>query len=126
MTMRSRQQLAVVVLALALFGLAGCGDDDSLKADAGDDFSVDVGTAPAFDGCSSSGDIANYQWVIRETPADVSDDVDKPIRDSSADCSFTLEESMAVNEVGDWVIELTVTDAGGDSSSDTVTVTVTG
>ncbi len=124
--MTSRQQLAAVVFALALFGLAGCGDDDSLKADAGDDFSVDVGAPPAFDGCSSTGDIVNYQWVIRQTPADMSDDVDKPIRDSSADCSFTLEESMAVNEIGNWVVELTVTDAGGDSSSDTVTVTVTG
>ena len=124
--MRSRLQLAAVVFVLALFGLAGCGDDDSLKADAGDDFSVDVGAAPAFDGCSSSGDIVNYRWVIRETPADMSDDDDKPLRDSSADCSFTLEESMAVNDIGDWVIELTVTDAGGDSSSDAVTVTVTG
>ena len=121
-----RHQFAGGVLALALFGLAACGDDDSLKADAGDDVSVDVGNSPEFDGCSSNGDIVDYQWVIREAPTDMSDRVDKPIRDSSTDCSFTLEAAMLLDEIGTWVIELTVTDAGGATSSDTFSIDVTG
>lgn len=127
MTLTSRQQLVVGILALALFGLAACGDDtDGLDADAGDDFSVEVGTSPEFDGCSSTGDIVAYGWIIREAPADLSDDVGKSIRDSSPECSFTLEAAMVVDEIGTWVVELTVTDSSGADASDTVSVDVTG
>lgn len=103
---------------------AGCGTS-GLSADAGSDFSVTVGEAPEFDGCDSSGDITNYQWVIREAPADMADDVGKSIRESMDDCTFTLEAEMLATEVGSWEIELVVTDTDDNTSSDRVTVDVT-
>ena len=77
--MSGRTCAAVVSAALLTFAVAGCGDD-SLKADAGADFSVAVGTAPEFDGCDSSGNIVNYSWSIRETPSKMAEDVGKAIR----------------------------------------------
>ncbi len=115
-----------VLLAGGLVLAAACGGDDDLAADAGDDFAVVVGESPTFDGCGSSGDIVNYQWVIRGTPSDMSDDVDKPLREIDDQCSFTLDAAMLIDEVGVWTIELTVSDAEGNTSSDTVTVEVTG
>lgn len=115
-----------VLLAGGLVLAAACGGDDDLAADAGDDFAVVVGESPTFDGCGSSGDIVNYQWVIRGTPSDMADDVDKPLREVDDQCSFTLDAAMLIDEVGEWTIELTVSDAEGNTSSDTVTVEVTG
>ena len=122
--MTPRRSLTASLACLGLV-VAGCGDDDdTLEADAGDDFSVTVGEAPDFDGCGSSGDIVNYEWVIIEAPSSMTDDVGKPLREVDDQCSFTLESAMVVDEVGGWVIELTVTDAGGASSTDSVQVDV--
>lgn len=110
----------------ALLGLLaiGCGSGNSLSADAGPDTEVAVGESPTFDGCDSSGDITNYQWVIRQAPESMPQDVDKAIRESMTDCSFTLEASMITDEIGSWTIELIVTDHDGATSSDEVAVTV--
>ncbi|MEM7337835.1 MAG: hypothetical protein AAF467_04245 [Actinomycetota bacterium] len=118
-----RAAAAAVVTVLAL---AGCTDGDGLAADAGDDFTIAVDEAPTFDGCGSSGDITNYAWIIRETPSNMADDVDKELRSEMGDCSFELENAMTIDEVGEWTIELSVTDADGGISSDLVVVEVTG
>lgn len=117
-----RLHLAISIAALVA---VGCGDSDGLEADAGDDSSVLVGESPVFDGCDSDGEITNYKWTIREAPSTQTESVDKPIRAVDAECSFTLEAPMVVDEVGDWVIELEVNDADGETSTDSVTVTVT-
>lgn len=108
--------------AVALAGLAGCGDA-GLSADAGEDFTVAQGEAPSFDGCGSSGDGLTYTWTIVEAPESMADDVGKLLRDSIDDCSFILESDMEVADAGTWVIELTATD-GTDTATDRVTVTV--
>lgn len=123
MSVRLRAAVAAVVLALVA---AGCGDDDDdLSADAGEDFSVAVGTAPEFDGCDSSGDIVNYRWTIQETPSKMTEDVGKALRAEATECSFTLEAAMVIDEVGVWTVALEVTDSDGNASSDTVAVEVT-
>ena len=72
----------------------------------------------------SSGDIVNYQWTIVEAPATMPGDAGKIIREVDPNCSFTLDANMGVDEVGQWVIELAVTDSEGQTDTDTVTVTV--
>ena len=121
----SRHELTAGTVALAIFGLVACGDDDGLKADAGGDFSVVVGESPEFDGCSSSGNIVNYEWVIIEAPGTMADDVGKPLPETLNECAFTLETAMIVDEIGMWVIELTVTDTDGATSTDSVSVDIT-
>ncbi len=116
-----RRATSALLLPLLLFSCGGSGD---LRADAGQDFSVAVGESPTFDGCDSSGDITNYQWVILESPTLMASDIGKLIRELDTACSFKLEAAMIIDEVGTWVIELTVTDTDGNSSGDRVTVEV--
>ena len=105
--------------------IGACADsDEALNANAGDDFSIVVGQSPTFDGCRSGGDVANYQWVIIEAPDLMDGDSGKVIREIEASCSFTLEAAMEIQEVGTWVLELTVNDAAGNTSVDTVSVEV--
>ena len=112
-----------ITAALALV-LTACGDD-GLQADAGSDFAITVGESPIFDGCSSSGEITNYAWLIVETPSKMDADRGKAIRETDTSCSFELDAAMIADEVGTWQIELVVTDADGKTSSDTVAVDVT-
>ena len=124
--MRSRRIMCTGVAAVALAATACSDDDRGLPvAVAPQDFSVAVGEAPTFDGCESTGEIVNYAWTIRETPSNMDDDVNKPLREQEESCEFTLESNMIVDEIGTWVIELEVADAEGTSSTDTVRVEVT-
>ena len=102
--------------------LAGCGG--GLKADAGADFSVAVGEAPKFDGCASADRIVNYKWTIVTAPSGMAKDAGKVLREVDANCSFTLESEMGLQEVGEWLIQLEVRDASGNTATDTVSVTV--
>jgi hypothetical protein len=111
------------LLAAALW-LAACGGE-RLAANAGADFSVKMGESPRFDGCASTGAIVNYKWTILAAPEAMAKDAGKVIREVDPNCSFTLEAKMGVDEAGEWVIELEVRDAQGNTAADTVTVTVT-
>jgi hypothetical protein len=104
--------------------LVACQSSASIRANAGADFSVKVGVAPIFDGCASTGEIVNYHWEIIEAPDKMSDDVGKMIREIDPNCSFTLDANMGVDEIGEWVIELEVSDSNGNTSTDTVLVDV--
>lgn len=115
-------QAAIGVLFLVL-AVAAC-SDTAATADAGSDFNVAVGSSPTFDGCGSTGDITNYRWTIVEAPEKMALDVGKVIRNIEPSCSFTLEAAMLAQEVGTWVIELTVSDDAGDTDTDTVTVRI--
>lgn len=111
------------VALLILFAAAACGDSDDLSADAGSDFEVTVGEAPNFDGCGSSGSIETYSWVITGAPDSMRQDEGKPLNVDDGGCSFVLDATMGLDEVGTWVIELTVDD-GSDTATDEVTVEV--
>lgn len=114
----------IIISMLIVLVLVGCGGGDTLTADAGDDFSIQVGDSPTFDGCDSTGDIGNYRWTIIEAPPEMAEDSGKVIRDVDANCSFTLDAAMGLKEVGDWIIELEVSDSAGQTATDRVTVTV--
>ena len=116
----SVNRLLATVIGLGLV-LVGCGGGSALGADAGEDFSVPVGVAPEFDGCGSTGEISNYAWTIIEAP--VSDAAGKELRETQSGCDFTLENAMVIDDVGEWTIELVVTD-GDAEAADQVVVTV--
>lgn len=117
-----RSSVAAAIAAFAL-PLVGCGSDEEVTADAGDDFTVALGEAPVFDGCGSTGDSLRYTWTIVEAPPDMVDDTGKILRQSVDDCAFTLESEMVVADLGTWVIELAVTD-GDTTATDQTTVVV--
>lgn len=124
---RASTGATISALVVVCSTLMACGSDgESLKADAGEDHNVPVGSSPDFDGCGSTGDIVNYQWVIVDAPPGVEEDEGKVLRQTMAECAFTIDANMEVDEAGPWVVELTVSDADGSTSSDTVTVTVEG
>lgn len=118
-----RLLMLMTVVALAMVA-SGCGDDGP-SADAGADFSTAVGSTPRFDGCGSSGDIVNYAWTITGAPSSMATDVGKALREESSECSFVLDAAMLPTEVGVWTVELEVTDADGETSTDEVEVEVT-
>lgn len=113
-----------LLIGTLLVALAACGGSESLQANAGADFMVIVGAEPTFDGCASTGNITNYNWTIIEAPTTKPGDAGKVIQEVDANCSFSLDANMGVDEVGEWVIELEVNDSQGRTSTDTVTVTV--
>ncbi|MDX1523632.1 MAG: hypothetical protein R3264_18535 [Anaerolineae bacterium] len=113
----------LVVLGVIIFG--ACQSSEPLQANAGANFTVPMGAEPSFDGCASTGPIANYKWTILTAPGTMPDDAGKIIREVDANCSFTLDAAMGVDEVGEWVIELEVSDSRGNTSADTVQVEVT-
>ena len=115
-------RISAMFAAVALVAV-GCGGG-GLSANAGADFSISVGESPAFDGCRSEGDIDNYQWTIVKAPSIMEGDAGKVIRDIELSCSFTLEAAMEVQEIGTWVVELTVSDAAGATSTDSVDIEV--
>lgn len=117
----------VFVGALALAacgGSSGSSGVSGISANAGEDFSVAVGTAPEFDACGSEGVMSNFEWVIVGAPEANQEEVGKALRESLADCSFVLESAMTIDDVGTWTIELTVTGEDG-TSTDQVVVEVT-
>jgi hypothetical protein len=120
------RRVFVFVSLLITLGLVGCGGggDEALTADAGDDFEIQVGESPTFDGCGSTGAIDNYKWTIIEAPPAMAEDTGKIIREIDANCSFTLDSAMGLKEMGAWIIELEVNDSGGHTATDRVTVTV--
>jgi len=118
--MRYTKYIALFWLMLAA---AAC-QSDSLTANAGQDFTVSVDSAPAFDGCASTGEIVNYKWIISGAPSAMISDVGKVIRAVDVNCSFTLEANMGLDEVGEWVIDLEVRDPAGNTATDSVVVTV--
>lgn len=113
------------ILAAGGLALAACGGGagSELVSNAGADFEVTVGEAPVFDGCSSSGEITNYQWTIVEAPASQPDANGKELRTVMSNCEFELENAMTIDDVGEWTIRLVITD-GETEAVDQVVVTV--
>ena len=117
--------VAIGLTLLTVGMLAACQSSPPLQANAGADFSVIVSESPIFDGCASTGEIVNYKWTIIGAPDKMSSDAGKVIREIDSNCSFTLGVEMGVDEVGEWIIELEVRDAEGNTNTDTVRVEVT-
>jgi hypothetical protein len=116
--------LVLSLLIIAILATACAGSEESLKADAGGDFTVQIGERPRFDGCDSTGEIVNYKWTILSAPDEMQEDAGKVIREISSECAFTLDAEMVVDEVGVWEIQLEISGPDGNQAVDTLLVTV--
>jgi len=114
----------IFTAGLALAACGGEAEFSTVSADAGTDFAVAVGEAPVFDGCDSTGEISNYEWTILRAPDSQPDANGKELRTEMGSCDFQLENTMIIDDVGEWTIELVVTN-GDIQASDEVVVTVT-
>ncbi len=124
MPRRFTHLLAILVCILGAGFLTACQLVTPFEANAGEDFTVQVGASPTFDGCASVGEIVNYKWTIIKAPDGMADYDGKIIREIDANCSFILEASMLADEAGEWAIELEVSTASRNRSTDMVMVTV--
>ena len=126
MRVLKRHVLGVASIVAVLLLLGGCGGGDeeeapanrSPAADAGIDQTVDAGDTVSLDGSGSSdedGTIATYQWAQTTGPA---------VSLSNEDQAATSFVAPGVDTDTTLVFRLTVTDDGGATGSDDVSVTV--
>lgn len=96
------------------------GGDTAPTADAGPDQTVDEGDLGALDGTGSSGDALDYAWTVTDDGGTGLADGDLTDR-LTATPSFTAPDVSAQSSI---IIQLQVTDSGGLTDTDTVTVAV--
>ena len=91
-------------------------------ANAGPDIVVHVGETVSFDGSSSvdldGGQIVYYQWRITAAPEGRETEVDRVLREGENAAVWTTESPILEEDLGEWVMELTVTDDEGQSATD--------
>ena len=127
------QRILCPALAL-IFGLtlslSGCALATKAPpvANAGPDIVVRVGQTVSFDGSSSvdldGGQIVYYHWRITAAPEGRETEVDRVLREGDDAAVWTTEWLTGEEDLGEWVIELTVTDDEGQSATDDMILTV--
>lgn len=127
--MRGRILPLMLILALVLAGCALATKAPPV-ANAGPDVTVRVGEMATFDGCQSvdldGGQIEYYRWYIMGTPEGRENQVGRVLREGDDAALWTSDKPMTEEDLGQWVIELKVTDDEGQSATDDLLLTVTG
>jgi hypothetical protein len=97
-------------------------------ANAGPDITAHVGETVSYDGSSSvdldGGEIAYYQWKVTAAPEGREEEIGRVLREGEDAAAWTTESALANEDVGEWVIELKVTDDEGQSATDEMMLTV--
>ncbi len=110
--------------------LAGCALATKAPpvANAGPDITVRVGQTASFDGSSSvdldGGKIVYYHWSIRAAPEERQDEVGRVLQEGEGAAVCTADLAMNEVNLGQWTIELRVTDDEGQSATDEMMLTV--
>jgi len=97
-------------------------------ANAGPDVRVRLGERATFDGSASvdldGGAIVYYRWYVMGTPEGREAEVGGVLREGEDAAVWTSDKPMTEEDLGQWVIELKVTDDEGQSATDDMTLTV--
>jgi hypothetical protein len=117
-------------MATTVLTLTGCALATKAPpvANAGSDVTAHVGEMVSFDGSSSvdldGGQIVYYRWSIKAAPEEHQDEVGRVLQEGQ-DAALCITD-LAVNEdnLGQWTIELRVTDDEGQSATDEMMLTV--
>jgi hypothetical protein len=111
-------------------GLTGCAlaTKAAPRAHAGPDILVHVGGTVSYDGSLSvdldGGNIVYYEWRIAAAPEGLEDEIGRILREGEDAAIWTTETPVQEDDVGEWIIELKVTDDEGQSATDDLTLTV--
>ena len=117
-------------MATVVLTLTGCALATKAPpvANAGPDIIAHVGETASFDGSLSvdldGGKIVYYHWSITAAPEGRQDEVGRVLQQGQDAAVWTTESALANEDVGEWVIELTVTDDEGQSATDDMKLTV--
>ena len=97
-------------------------------ANAGSDTIVHVRETVSFDGSSSvdldGGRIVYYHWRITAGPEGRETEEDRVLREGEDAAVWTTDSPIGEEDLGEWVIELTVTDDEGQSATDDMKLAV--
>jgi hypothetical protein len=129
--MRPRPAVLTLALLIVLALIpAGCGILTKAPpvANAGPDMFVRVGETVSFDGSSSldldGGHIVYYHWRVTHAPEGRETEVDRVLQEGEDAAIWTTDWIATGEDVGEWVIELTVTDDEGQSAIDDMKLTI--
>jgi hypothetical protein len=129
--MHLRTAVSTLALLIGLtLALMGCGIVTRAPpvANAGPDAVVRIGGTVSLDGSSSvdldGGRIVYYHWRVTHTPERREGEVDRVLREGEDAAVWTTHWIASEEDVGEWVIELTVTDDEGQSATDDMILTI--
>ncbi len=120
----------VAVLAIVPLVVTGCALATKAPpvANAGPDLTARVAEMMSFDGSQSvdldGGQIVYYRWYVIRTPEGREDEVGRVLREGEDAAIWTSDQPMAEEDVGQWIIELKVTDDEGQQATDDMMLTV--
>jgi len=117
----------VMILAAILTGCALITKAPPV-ANAGPDVTVRIGERVSYDGSQSvdldGGKIVYYKWYVTVAPEEQEDQVGQVLREGPDAATWTSDRPVAEQDLGEWVIELWVTDDEGQSATDDLTLKV--
>jgi hypothetical protein len=129
--MRLRSVTAILALTMLLgTSLSGCALATKAppRAHAGPDILVHVGGTVSYDGSLSvdldGGNVVYYQWSITAAPEGREDQIGRVLREGEDAAVWATETPMQEEDLGEWTIELKVTDDEGQSATDDLILTV--
>jgi len=118
---------SVMLLALVLTGCALVTKAPPV-ANAGLDVTVRIGESVSYDGSRSvdldGGRIVYYRWYIMGAPEGREDQIGVVIREGEDAATWTTSSPAGEEDLGEWLIELKVTDDEGQSATDDLILTV--
>jgi hypothetical protein len=98
------------------------------RADAGPDVIAHVGERVSYDGSLSvdldGGKIVYYHWRVASAPEGREEEIGRVLHEGEDAAVWSTDTPLAEQDVGEWVIELKVTDDEGQSATDDLALTV--
>ncbi len=116
-----------ILVGLALTGCA-LATKAPPRADAGPDVTVHIGEIVSYDSSLSidldGGKIVYYRWRVASAPEGREDEIGRLLHEGQDAAVWSSDVPLAEQDVGEWIIELEVTDDEGQSAIDDLALTV--
>jgi hypothetical protein len=100
------------------------------RAHAGPDITARVGERVSYDGSLSvdldGGKIVYYHWRVASAPEGREEETDRVLHEGEDAAVWSTDTPLTEQDMGEWVIELKVTDDEGQSATDDLALTVVG